>query len=138
VSIRDFIRHAFQASRLGGTAAVSGSQRERVVGELGNLLGSLRHRKAAVRARAAHQLAGLGLVAATEALAIAALDRDALVRRAALVALLRINPDEFAETAIKIGRSLSIEAAFDDLDAVVEALLSRGEPCAATLPTPET
>jgi len=82
------------------------------------LVRDLRHRKAAVRARAADALGELGVEEAIEPLTVAACDPRSDVRRAVLVALWRLSPDVFAETAVRLVSAVPRDALLADLDAV--------------------
>ena len=88
-----------------------------VADDFTSLLKDLRHRKVAVRARAAYSLGQLGLEDATEPLTRAASDSKPEVRRAALSALWLIDPDAFAETAVELSGKVPHEQLFADMEA---------------------
>lgn len=102
------------------TPADKAPQERTLARELEELLRSLRHRKRENRVRAAQRLGELRLQATAPHLVRAAQD-DPEVRRAALAALCRIDPDLFAETVVSLAQSVSQTELFADLDDVAGA-----------------
>ncbi len=86
------------------------------------LLRDLRHRRGAVRARAARQLGEMGLWEAAEELVRASNDPKREVRRAALSALLEVDPEKFADTAVALSQQVPRAELFADFDAMLEAM----------------
>lgn len=86
------------------------------------LLRDLRHRRGGVRARAARQLGEMGLWEATEELVRASNDPKREVRRAALSALLEVDPEKFADAAVALAQRLPRAELFADFDAMLDAM----------------
>lgn len=80
----------------------------------------LLHRSTAVRARAARRIGNAGRWQASDALVRATRDPKGEVRRAALEALLKVDPNRFAETAAELAQELGGKQILADLDAISE------------------
>lgn len=89
--------------------------------QIDELVRRLRHRRAAVRARAATELGHNGMRGATQELVRAARDSKRHVRRAALGALWRLDPNQFADTTVELAQVYSRSDLFADLDAILDA-----------------
>ncbi len=97
----------------------TGGRRDAEAG-IDELVRRLRHPRAAVRARAATQLGHNGMRGASPELVRAARDRRRSVRRAALGALWRVDPNQFADTAVELAQGHAKNELFADLDAILD------------------
>lgn len=101
-------------------AALEDSRRVSPTHRQRTLCRQLRHRRASKRCRAAHSIWEEGISGAGEELVRATLDRKPLVRRAALGALLAVEPERFAGAVMGLARTIAPAVLESDLDAVIE------------------
>ncbi len=89
----------------------------------GDLLTALARGRAAVRARAALELAARGCSHLSVQLSRATRDKSREVRRAALAALLLLDPESFAASALALAAEVPRAELFADIDATLEMVL---------------
>lgn len=104
----------------GGRAALGSVRHDLPTHRQRALCRQLRHRRASKRCRAARGIWEEGIFGAGEELVRAALDRNPLVRRAALGALLAVEPERFAGAVMSLALAVAPVVLESDLDAVIE------------------
>lgn len=85
------------------------------------LIRALRHRRVAVRVRAARAMGAQRFSQGIGALEETARNDKREVRQAALGALLELDPDRFAESVVNLSRVVCRAELFADLDAMLES-----------------
>ncbi len=124
MGLDNFLRGTVRAVQRGlGRGTPTHARRARApIPEPENLIRQLRQGGTTSRLRAARLLGEMMVTDASPELARMALDDRRKVRRAALGALLIVDPEQFANSAVALSEPLPIKQLFSDFDAILKAV----------------